>query len=203
MGLLGLTAALSLLAAPAMGARESGLGSFTTRVSSNSIVLGQSFSDTATLTPGSSDARTPTGTVQFEVFAPSNPTCDMEIGNVFTSTNPIDSSGVNGVATSDTFTPTVKGTYHVIAFYEPPGDSYYGADSTGCGDPGETVDVHQPIRITGGAVAARRRRPRRPRPRRRARRLPRRRRARRRRPARPAGPGPGRAGPAGRAATCR
>jgi hypothetical protein len=140
-------------AAPAP-AENSPVG-ITTRVSPSSVALGSSFHDTATLSPGvptqTSTGPTPdppTGSVTFAFYPPSDSTCDSG-DPVFSGTSPVDPA--TGTATSENFTPTQKGAYHVVAAYS--GDANYGSASTQCGDPGETENVVQPIRVTGGGGA--------------------------------------------------
>lgn len=91
--------------------------------------------DSATLSGGD----VPTGTITFSVYGPNDSTC---------SNPPVHTSvvNVNGDKTysSDTFTPTVAGTYRFVAAYS--GDMFGGLRSslpstTTCGDVGETVVV--------------------------------------------------------------
>jgi hypothetical protein len=149
VGLAGLTAALSLAAAPAL-AWESGLGNFTTRVSPSSVGVGAPFHDTAILTPPvvseGPAAPVPTGTVTFDVYSPEDPSCEREVP-LFSSENPVTTFGTQGAARSDDFRPTEAGAYHVVAYYS--GDEYYGSDSTSCGDAGETANVVTPGRSPG------------------------------------------------------
>ena len=105
-----------------------------TAVSSPSIPLTGTFTDTATITtPAGSPA--PTGTVNFFVYGPNDATC---------AGAPIASSlnrpvGAGGTATSGTFGPFGAGTYRVIAVYS--GDVNYTPISGACNDPNETVVV--------------------------------------------------------------
>ena len=84
---------------------------------------GTPVSDTATL----SGAFNPTGTVTFDLFAPTSPGCTGD--PLSTSTNTLSA----GSATSDTFPTTVVGTYHWVATYN--GDVNNAAVSSGCGEP--------------------------------------------------------------------
>jgi len=88
---------------------------------------GIAISDTATF----SGAFSPTGSVTFTLFPPSDPTCSGT--PVFTSTNPI--SGVS--ATSGTFTTNVAGTFHWATAYA--GDVNNNPASTPC--TAEPVDI--------------------------------------------------------------
>src|SRR5439155_1282552 len=86
---------------------------------SGTIALGASFADTAILGPKPPGGATPTGTVLFQVYA--NGTCSGT--PALTSTNALNASGTS--AASDTFSPVVAGTYHVVATYS--GDANYPA----------------------------------------------------------------------------
>jgi hypothetical protein len=106
-----------------------------TQVSAASVALGASFHDTATLSGQPEGPPAPTGTVAFAVFGPSDPTC---AGTpAFTSSGPLDPGGTT--ATSGTFTPTVGGTYRVVASYG--GDADYAPSASLCADPTELVTV--------------------------------------------------------------
>jgi Bacterial Ig-like domain (group 3) len=101
-----------------------------TLVSSASITIGASVTDTATLSGGNN----PTGTITFTVFGPDNATCSGTGTTVSTET-----VNGNGNYTSDPFTPGAPGTYRWIASYS--GDGNNEAATTACNDPGETVVV--------------------------------------------------------------
>ena len=116
-----------------------------TAVNDSTLTIGQSFTDTATITvPAGAPA--PTGTVDFFVYGPNNATCT---GTPFASSlnRPV---GAGGTATSATFTPNAVGTYRVIAVYS--GDVNYTAVSGACNDPGETVVVSQATPTIATAV---------------------------------------------------
>jgi hypothetical protein len=101
-----------------------------TTSASDAVELGGSIHDTATLTDGSS----PTGTITFRLYAPTDTTCSGD--PVFTSTVPV--SG-NGDYTSDSFTPTSTGDHRWVASYS--GDNTNLPAGTGCGETGETTVV--------------------------------------------------------------
>ena len=104
-----------------------------TQVNDATIDLGDSFTDTATVT-GEPGFPTPTGTVTFRIYGPTDATCTGT--PVFTSANrPL----TGGTATSAPFTPTAIGTYRVIARYN--GDANYDPVAGVCGDTGEQVVV--------------------------------------------------------------
>ncbi|MDP1849403.1 MAG: Ig-like domain-containing protein, partial [Solirubrobacteraceae bacterium] len=115
-----------------------------TAVNDATLTLGQSFTDTATVT-GFGGGPTPTGTVNFFVYAPGDTTCTG--APVFTSLNrPL----AGGTATSGTFTPNAAGTYRVIAVYS--GDANYTTVSGACNDANETVVVDQATPTIATAV---------------------------------------------------
>ena len=105
-----------------------------TAVNDATLTLGQSFTDTATITTPAG-APAPTGTVDFFVYSPGDTTCT---GTPFATSlaRPV---GAGGTATSGTFTPSTVGTYRVIARYN--GDANYAAVSGLCNDPDEAVVV--------------------------------------------------------------
>ena len=89
-------------------------------VASTGGPVGTSISDTATVSGGF----TPTGTVTFDLFAPTSPDCT---GDPFsTSTNTLTA----GSATSDSFATTAVGTYHWVAVYN--GDINNAAVTSAC-----------------------------------------------------------------------
>lgn len=92
-----------------------------------------SVSDTATVSGGLS----PTGTVTFQLFAPSDTTCSGT--PVFVSADrPLD----NGSASSGGYTPTATGTFQWVATYN--GDDANLTAVSGCGD--------EPVSIVASAV---------------------------------------------------
>jgi len=116
-----------------------------TQVAPTAITIPASFQDTATLTPAAG-VPAPTGTVKFNVYGPNNATCTGT--PVFTSTNTV----TGATATSDPFTPTVAGTYRVIATYS--GDANYAAVASACTDPAEAVAVTAPPPTIGVTKSA-------------------------------------------------
>jgi hypothetical protein len=104
----------------------------TTLVSSATRTIGQTFTDVATLT-FPTGAPVPTGSVTFTLYGPGDTSCGTPIA---TSTVAVNGSAQ---ATSGTFTPTLVGTYRVIASYG--GDINYNPIAGVCNDPGENVVV--------------------------------------------------------------
>ena len=96
-----------------------------------------SVSDTATVSGGLN----PTGTVTFQLFAPGDDTCSGT--PVFTSS---DRPLSNGVAQSDSFTPSATGTYQWVAIYN--GDDANLTVVSGCGDEPVTLLAAQVLGIT-------------------------------------------------------
>ena len=103
-----------------------------TQVSDAAITIGDSVTDTATLSGGVS----PTGTITFNVYGPNDATCSGTATLVSTET-----VNGNGNYTSDSFTPPAVGTYLWIASYS--GDANNAAVSGACNDANETVVVSQ------------------------------------------------------------
>jgi hypothetical protein len=101
-----------------------------TSASPSSAQLGATISDTATLSGGAS----PTGTVTFTLFGPSDATCSG--APVFTSTVPVTG---NGAYQSGPFAPTSAGTYRFVATYS--GDANNTSASSACNSAGEQVVV--------------------------------------------------------------
>lgn len=101
-----------------------------TQVSDAAITIGDSVTDTATLSGGVS----PTGTITFNVYGPNDATCSGTATLVSTET-----VNGNGNYTSDSFTPPAVGTYLWIASYS--GDANNAAVSGACNDANETVVV--------------------------------------------------------------
>ncbi len=102
-----------------------------TTQASSPVTVGRTISDLAMLSGGTG----PTGTITFNLFDPSDPTCANT--PVFTSTVAV--SDGNGNYPSGSFTTVNSGRYQFTASYS--GDANNAAVSTNCGDPGESVDV--------------------------------------------------------------
>ncbi|MDQ6777331.1 MAG: Ig-like domain repeat protein, partial [Actinomycetota bacterium] len=94
------------------------------------VTAGGTISDSAVLSGGTS----PTGTITFNVYGPSDATCSNP--PAFTAMTTV--SG-NGTYPSGSFTPTQAGTYRFVASYS--GDANNAAASTACGDANESVVV--------------------------------------------------------------
>ena len=105
-----------------------------TQVSNAQLALGNSVTDTATVS-GMVPTADP-GFLNFSAFGPNDPTCETD--PVFTSSVRVTAAG-NGTYTSAPFTPTVAGTYVFTVAYG--GDSSNDFFGGGCGDPNETVVV--------------------------------------------------------------
>ncbi|MCA1684270.1 MAG: Ig-like domain-containing protein, partial [Actinobacteria bacterium] len=102
----------------------------TTHVSSSTVALGESVSDTATLTGGSTPI---TGTVTFKLYGPNDATCTGP--PVFTNT-----AGVSGGSVASApFSPTAPGAYRFIATYS--GDANNNPVAGVCNAANETVTV--------------------------------------------------------------
>jgi hypothetical protein len=98
--------------------------------SPSSIALGQSFTDTATLT----GANSPNGSITFDVY--NNANCTGTV--LFTSTN-----GLSGnSATSGSYTPPSAGSYYIAASY--PGDGNNNSASSACSNEVVTVNKASP-----------------------------------------------------------
>ena len=125
----------------------------TTQVSNATRTVGQSFTDTATVSFPAAGP-TPTGNVTFRIYAPTDAGCLNAA--IFTSpARPLDGAAM---ATSAAFTPQSPGTYRVIATYN--GDSNYMSIAGTCVDaneqvvvspaqPGITTQVSNPTRTVG------------------------------------------------------
>jgi hypothetical protein len=98
-----------------------------------SALVGATAKDTASLSGGTN----PTGTITFQVYGPSDPSCTA-------SAVAISSVSVhgNGNYSSASFTPTQAGAYHWIASYS--GDANNNAAAGACGATGETTVVTPP-----------------------------------------------------------
>ena len=108
----------------------------TTLLSETTITLGDSITDTVTVTGLGGLFPTPTGTVQFQV--------QFGAGS-FTNFGAVETL-VDGQATSDPYTPMAAGSYHFRAIYS--GDSnYFGAQSGDLAEP-LTVEKYTPTVTT-------------------------------------------------------
>ena len=117
---------------------------FTTAASATTIGLGSMASDTATISGNS-----PTGSIVFKAFGPSDPTCSLAPAFV---SSPVTVSG-NGSYPSPSFTPGSAGTYSWEALYS--GDMNNAPAQTACGDPAETFTVLAPtITLSGTDVSS-------------------------------------------------
>jgi len=94
------------------------------------VIVGTAISDTATLSGGTN----PTGSITFNLYAPSDPTCAAP--PVFSSTVPVNG---NGNYLSGNFISNAVGIYHWIASYS--GDANNAPVSGACGDTGESSVV--------------------------------------------------------------
>jgi hypothetical protein len=135
------------------GPPTSSSATLATAVAAKSIALGDSTSDTATLSGGSA---APTGSLVFKLFGPNDPACSS--APAFTSA----AVTVNGDGSynSPSFKPTAAGTYSWQDEYS--GDAHNAAATSPCNDPNETVAVGvSPVTVTtdllfgdgGGAVS--------------------------------------------------
>ena len=98
------------------------------------VTLGDAISDAATLGEGTS----PTGTITFRAYGPSDATCSQAA--VFTDTETV--SGNGAYATNPSFSPAAAGTYRWIASYD--GDASNAAVAATCGSSGQTSVVTEP-----------------------------------------------------------
>lgn len=90
--------------------------------------------DTATVSGG----HQPSGSVEFALFGPADPTCAG--APVFTDSAPL---AADGTATSADFVPANAGTYHWVATYG--GDVNNEAAGGSCGDSGESVTIAKAV----------------------------------------------------------
>jgi hypothetical protein len=112
-----------------------------TTTASPGVQVGGTVTDTATLTGG----KNPTGSIEFGLFPPNDPTCSG--GVVFRSTVAIsDPASV----TSEAYSPPVAGTYHWEARYT--GDHVNGPVKSGCNDANESVEVTAAPGIPGSSM---------------------------------------------------
>ena len=106
----------------------------TTLVNPDTITLGGTFRDTATLS-GLVAGTPPTGTMTFTVYGPNNNTCTGS-----PAFGPVDVAVTSATTLSPVFMPSVTGRYRVVAAYS--GDSHYNAAGpTACLDDAEDVVV--------------------------------------------------------------
>ncbi len=105
--------------------------SVTTSGAASSISLGNSTSDTAIVSGGTS----PTGSLVFKLFGPNDPTCSLAPAY----TSPEQTVKGDGSYPSPSFVPTATGTYDWQALYS--GDTNNAPVTTACGASGETVTV--------------------------------------------------------------
>jgi hypothetical protein len=105
-----------------------------TQVSKTEITIGNSVTDTATLSEGNS----PTGKITFKVYGPNDATCS----GAAAFTDEVTVNG-NGNYTSDAFTPDAVGTYRWIASYS--GDWRNEPASGKCNDANEQVVVRKAV----------------------------------------------------------
>jgi hypothetical protein len=103
-------------------------------VASASVALGAPISDAATLSGGGLGSASPTGTITFNLYAPTDPAC--VAAPVFTSVVPVNG---NGPYSSTPFVSAAIGTYNWIANYS--GDANNAATANICGAAGESVIV--------------------------------------------------------------
>lgn len=116
----------------------------TTQVSDASITLGESVTDTATLTPPTGGPK-PTGNVGFAVYGPDDANCETAIPVGIETIDPN-----SDTVTSNSFTPSEPGTYRWIGSYH--GDDNYNTHLADCNEPNETVVVTDPTTSDGATV---------------------------------------------------
>jgi hypothetical protein len=100
----------------------------------DTVPLGGTISDAATIGDGFS----PTGTITFRAYGPSDATCSQAA--VFTDTDPV--AGNGAYTTNPSFTPAAAGTYRWIASYD--GDANNDPVAVACGSSGQTSVVEEP-----------------------------------------------------------
>ncbi|HLO34976.1 MAG TPA: hypothetical protein VK194_02800 [Candidatus Deferrimicrobium sp.] len=105
-----------------------------TTAENETVSVGGSVSDSATLSGATSDAG---GTIVFKAYGPNDANCSDAA--VFTS-SPVAVSG-NGTYGPVSFTPDTAGTYHWIATYS--GDAKNLGSAGACGDTGENDTVNK------------------------------------------------------------
>ena len=120
------------------GAESVAVGKATPKIAttaSNAGPIGTRIHDTAQVTGGDN----PTGTVTFNLFPPSNPTCSSSEGSTGSVQTVTVALGANGSATTAAtpYTTTEIGTYNWIARYN--GDANNNSATTKCGDEQVTI----------------------------------------------------------------
>jgi hypothetical protein len=108
---------------------ESPVVQLTTTASPSSAAVGDTISDTATLSGGSN----PTGTITWQLFSDSG--CTNLVDTVVANVN----HGNGSYSTSPGYTTNAVGTYHWVATYS--GDANNASVSTACSDPSEQTVV--------------------------------------------------------------
>ncbi len=114
--------------------------SIATAPSTPAALAGTAISDTANVTGGFS----PTGTVTFKLYRPSDPTCS---GTPVYVTQNV--ALVNGTASSGSFTPAEGGTYRWVATYN--GDANNIQVTSGCASEPVTITPQADLAITKSA----------------------------------------------------
>ncbi len=111
-------------------------------------LVGTSISDVATVTGSGSS---PTGTVIFKLFAPSNPNCNSDgTAPVFTSSpvTLVATAPHVSTATGPSYTTTATGTYHWVAAYSGDGGETYNPVRSNCADEGVVISNAAPTIAT-------------------------------------------------------
>ncbi len=132
--------------------------SISTTPAGTSVPLGTAIHDVATVT-GTAAAGSPTGTVTFRLYGPTNQTCTTDgPAAVFTSAPIGLVSGELGIsnATGTGFTPGSVGTYHWVASYSGDDGVHYKPVASRCADEAVIVSQLSPGIVTtpsnGGAI---------------------------------------------------
>ena len=108
--------------------------SVTTHVSTSTLSLGKSTSDTATVTRGTNNT-SPTGALVFTLYGPGDSTCSGTPAYV----SPTQVVSGAGAYASPSFTPKAAGVYTWVVQYS--GDTHNAAVTTACADSAEAVTV--------------------------------------------------------------
>ena len=113
-------------------------------------VVGTAVHDSATVT---GSLGSPSGTVIFKLFSPSNATCNSDGDAAVFTSSPVSLTSVTpgtSTASSPDFTTTAIGTYHWVASYS--GDSTYNGATSQCADEAVTTTQGGPsIATVAGA----------------------------------------------------